>query len=366
MKKIIYLLITLLLALALLFGCSAASLHKASTTESQPPAATHTYDSAGSGYYEDKKTDETYEPAPAAKGASDSDAGFASTIAADPSRKMIWIGEISLESTDFSAAEEALHDLISECGGFIQSSTVTGEGRTSRGEARLRNARYTIRIPTENFELFMKSSGNVATVITSSTNSDDVTANYFDTEARLRVLEIKEERLIEMLEQTEKADYTDELKYIIQLENELANVRYEIESLTGTLRRYDDLISYSTITVYLQEVREYTATPAEPESLGERISTTFNSSLKDVIEFGEDFIVWFIGRSPVLILLAVIVTLFVLIVRAISRRRKRRRFTEQEKSFSLLNNNKKSRKKNNSEKLDPKEDYSDKNNQKKD
>ena len=30
------------------------------------------------------------------------------------------------------------------------------------GEARLRNARYTIRIPTENFELFMKSSGNVA------------------------------------------------------------------------------------------------------------------------------------------------------------------------------------------------------------
>ena len=37
MKKIIYLLITLLLALALLFGCSAASLHKASTTKSQSP-----------------------------------------------------------------------------------------------------------------------------------------------------------------------------------------------------------------------------------------------------------------------------------------------------------------------------------------
>ena len=174
----------------------------------------------------------SYEEAPSAYEYDSDDGGnasFDSSIVADPARKMIWVGEITLESTDFAAAEEALHTLIGECGGFIQSSTVTGEGRTSRG-TRLRNARYTIRIPTENFQLFMKSSGDVATVVTSSTNSEDVTAMYFDTEARLRVLEIKEERLIEMLEQTNRANYTDELKYILQLENELGNVRYEIES----------------------------------------------------------------------------------------------------------------------------------------
>jgi hypothetical protein len=329
MKKRFFLSIALLLALALLFGCSSASKDM-KASEAQAPSATSSYGKGEDGL------SGSYEEAPSAYEYDSDDGGnasFDSSIVADPARKMIWVGEITLESTDFTAAEEALHTLIGECGGFIQSSTVTGEGRTSRGEPRLRNARYTIRIPTENFQLFMKSSGDVATVVTSSTNSEDVTAMYFDTEARLRVLEIKEERLIEMLEQTNRANYTDELKYILQLENELGNVRYEIESLTGTLRRYDDLISYSTVTVYLQEVREYTATPAKPESLGERISITFSSTLRKVISFGEDFLVWLVGRSPLLIPLAAIVAFVIFVARGISRRRRKHNLSRKSNSL---------------------------------
>ena len=211
---------------------------------------------------------------------------------------------------------------LKRCGGsFI--STITGEGRTSRGELRLRNARYTIRIPSENFQLFMQSSGNVATVVSSSTNAQDVTSEYIDIEARLRVLEIKEERLLEMLKQTDKAEYTDELQYILQLENELANVRYEIESLTGSLRRYDELIDYSTISIYLKEVFDYTATPAKPETVGERIATKFNTTLKRVITALQDFVVWLVGSSPVLIIIAIIAAVVIVIVRLVTRRRRK-------------------------------------------
>jgi hypothetical protein len=262
---------------------------------------------------------------PAATPAPAKDGGVSNTFVPDPSRKMIWNGEMELETTSFDTAVDALYDLIEECGGFIQSSAVTGEGRNASGEPRLRNGRYTVRIPSDNFQLFMQSSGNVATVIVSNTSAEDVTSYYFDIEARLKVLKIKEDRLIEMLKQTEKAEYKDELQYILQLENELSNVRYEIESLTGTLRKYDDLISYSTVTVYLREVREYTATPVEPESIGERIANRFASSVRGVAKAAGDFLVWFVGNSTILVILAVIAIGVYFILRAVRVRTKKKK-----------------------------------------
>jgi len=316
MKKS-FLLIALVLSLAVLFGCASSIGRKSESTADMavPPME------PGAGH----DTDWTSNAGSKGDAPSGESANPIGGLVVDPARKMIWTGEISFETTEFDSAVEALYDLISECGGFVQSSTITGEGRNTRGEPRLRSARYTIRIPSENFQLFMQSSGNVATVITSSTNAQDVTSEYIDTEARLRVLEIKEERLLEMLEKTSSVEYKDELQYILQLENELANVRYDIETLTGTLRKYDELISYSTINVYMREVLDYTATPARPESVRERIATKFNATLKRVITTCEDIVVWIIGSSPVLIMLALIGAAVFAIARITIRRKQKRR-----------------------------------------
>ncbi len=306
MKRTSLIVITALLLLSVLFGCSSKA----------------TYDSVAP-----QTTNQATADPPAAEKESVADrdeAGFGAESSGvnvpDPGRKMIWNGTINLESTDYETSYQGLTALISETGGFIQSSAVTGEGRRSSGQQRLRYARLTVRVPTENFELFIKSSGNVATLIESSTSAQDVTDYYFDTEAHLEVLKIKEERLIGMLEATSETEYFKQLEYIIQIENELAQVRYEIESLTGTLRRYDSLISYSTIEVYLQEVEVLTATPASPATVGERISSRFSASLNSLAKGFENFVVWVIGYSPMLILAAVVLLVLVLVLRIISRR----------------------------------------------
>ena len=54
-------------------------------------------------------------------------------------------------------------------------------------------------------------------------------------------LSLQEERLLDILEKAEK------LTDVLELEQELADVRYQIETLTTTLNRYDQLISYSTV-----------------------------------------------------------------------------------------------------------------------
>ena len=65
----------------------------------------------------------------------------------------------------------------------------------------------------------------------------------------------KHERLLALLDQADK------MEDIISLENALADCEYEIDSLTGSKRHYDDLVGFSTFYVDLEEVQTLTATP---------------------------------------------------------------------------------------------------------
>ena len=95
-----------------------------------------------------------------------------------------------------------------------------------------------------------------------------------------------------------------------------------------------DQISYSTINVYIDEVRETTEPVALPKTLGERISQQFRNTINGLVDFGENFIVWLVGASPVLLILAVIAVIVLLIVkrgaakRAVRREEKARKNAE--------------------------------------
>ena len=56
---------------------------------------------------------------------------------------------------------------------------------------------------------------------------------------------------------------------IIALESALSDVQYQIEGLSGTLRNYDRLITFSTIDVYLSEVRDLTIVQEEDTFLSD-------------------------------------------------------------------------------------------------
>lgn len=99
----------------------------------------------------------------------------------------------------------------------------------------------------------------------------NVTDEYYDIEARLKSLRTQEERLLALLEQS------GSLEDIVQLEQALSDVTYEIEKLTGTLRNYDSLIEYMTVTIDLREVTRETEVTQAPVTLGERIAAQFHS-----------------------------------------------------------------------------------------
>lgn len=258
--------------------------------------------------------------------------GNTAQLVADSQRKLIWWGSMQLETLEYDESEAALLALVEECGGYTESSQrYGGDVDLSSGVRGMRSGEFTVRVPAEKFDYFMGEGGSIATVISSYTGSEEVTDSYFDTEARLDVLLVKEERLLEMLEKGE------DIQYLLEVENELANTRYEIELLTSTLRRYDGLIAYSTVEVTLREVRRATElSDPEPTDTWGRISARFTGSLKAIGDVAVEAFVFAVGYSPVFIGIAAVAVVLVIAVQ-IPVRRNRRRISEAMNSKSTEN-----------------------------
>lgn len=211
-------------------------------------------------------------------------------------RKIIRTASVTMETTDFDASVAALEQRVTEFGGWIASSELQGSSRYDSS----RYVWYTLRIPSAKMETFLSGAEEFGTVLSSSRGSNEITAEYYDTEARLKSLQVQEERLLAILE---KADTLDS---VIQLESALSDVRYQIESLTGTLRRYDDLVDMATVDLSLREVTSTSPVSGTPKTLGERISQQFSGSLRGLGDFFEGLLVFVIGNLPVLLVWAVI------------------------------------------------------------
>ena len=79
---------------------------------------------------------------------------------------------------------------------------------------------------------------------------------------------------------------------IISLENALSEVEYQIEQYTTTLNRYDALISFSTFTIYLEEVSAVSQEVGTSASLGTRLAAGLASSAGGLLDGAREGLVW--------------------------------------------------------------------------
>ena len=252
---------------------------------------------------------------------SGSEAGLVETT----ERKVIKTANLNLQTLDFDGFAAALELKIAESGAYLQYADVSGTdyygGRKS--------ANYTVRVPEANFNLFLSGLEGIATVVNKTLGEQDVTLSYVDTEARIKTLEIEQERLYALLEKA------DNLDAIITLEQRLSEVRYEIESYKTRLRNYDDKITYSTVKIYVYEVTK--VTEKEPETLWERISNGWAETMEDISMSAQNFVVWFVMNLPYLVFWgAVIVVLVVVLKKKRAKRRAKKLEKQSGKNETIL------------------------------
>ncbi len=239
-------------------------------------------------------------------------------------RKVIRTYELSIQSDDFDGDLAAVQQKLSALGGYSQSSTVNGKKPTTYGEAG-RTANLTLRVPAEKADEFIEGVKGLGTLLGSRDYADDITDSYFDVDSRLQVLKTELGRLESILVKT------DNLADVIALEDKIGQIMLEIEQLTGTLKKYDALVYYTTVNITLYE-KALTEGPAGVKTPGERISEGFTNSLYGVGTFFTNLFVWFVSALPVLIVLAVIAAAIFLIVRALAKRSANRRAEESAKA----------------------------------
>ena len=236
-----------------------------------------------------------------------------SLVYSDENAKLIRRASARLQTDDFSAAEAALNALVVEQGGYYESAAVEGGGYYDRNAARYGS--YVIRVPRQAYDTFLSGVDGVGYVVSLNQSSEEIGEVYFDTEARLRTQQTKQTRLLALLEQAAT------MEDIIDLENALSEVEYQIEQYSTELRRYDSLVDYATIGVELYEVRRLSDGAGTADRLGTRISTALSEGAQGAGEALGNVIVWCAYHLIALLVLAAAAA----VVLAVCLRRRKKR-----------------------------------------
>ena len=323
MKKTLALLLAILMALSL---CACGSARNAAAPAEAPQAysSNYSYDSAAAemadydyGYAEESAMGGF---SAAAKAETTGAAQSAEVPEVDP-EKIIYSSNVTVETTDFDGTVARVEELVKSYGGWIESSSVNGANYydTSRGYTRNRSASYSLRIPSNRFSELMGTLSELGNIPYSHTYTENVTAQYYDVQARLTAYEAQEARLLEMMQLAETVED------VIALEARLSDLRYQIESLQSTLNNWDRRVSYSSIYLDISEVRAYTPEPERRISYGEELSGALRDGLQAVGDFFKGALVILAACLPMLIVLAVLAVLIIWLVRKALARKKARK-----------------------------------------
>ena len=152
--------------------------------------------------------------------------------------RIIRTAEISIIITPDSFDERFadLVDIAEINRGFVEGS-----------RSRERAGTLTLRVPSARFDETLREIRDLGAVAVESLRGRDVTAEYVDLRARLRIEKSRRGVLLRLMDRAISIEQT------IRVRNALDETQLRIEQIQGQLRLLDDRTSFATITVDLRE-----------------------------------------------------------------------------------------------------------------
>lgn len=233
--------------------------------------------------------------------------------AAPERRVIIYNGTISLVVVDTEETAQAVADLAEAVGGYVAESNLYQSGEAMRGQV-------TIRVPADQFQAVLADLRALALRVESeSANSEDVTREFIDLEARLNNLRATEAALQQLLEERQRLGTTSD---ILEVYRELTSIRGQIEQVEGQLRYLQNQAAFSTLTVEITPDALYQPIQVggwQPTGVAKQALRALISALQGLI----NLLIWIV--ILVLPLLVVIFGPIAVVIWLFYRRRKRRR-----------------------------------------
>lgn len=230
-------------------------------------------------------------------------------------RKVIRNAVLSIEVEDFNAAYAELNSIISAFG-YIQEANISKDKRyVDSKPTYITRGTIVIRVDRDKFDSILRNIYGLGEVMDQSITTEDVTDKFFDTESRLRLLKYEQSRLEEYLKNITDPDI------IFKTESRLTEIRHEIESLTGTLNKWNSLVQLSTITLNMSEKYPESTSEIKERSYLDRLGSRFVSNVKQVVAFCGDILIFIVEILPGLILLGLVVLVIYFTIRKVTGRR---------------------------------------------
>ena len=225
--------------------------------------------------------------------------GTVGSLSGDYERKIIRTVTMSCETKAYDDAVTTVMTALEAHKGYVEASDVTGTGYEDVKNS-ARRATYTLRVPAESLDAFLETlrTDEGIRILSQNSSSDEITATYYDTVSRLETLEAEKASLTAMLEGF--TDYSD-INSMLKVQERLYNVIEEIEALRTKLNLYDGQVAMSTVYLTLREVITYTEVIEPDPTFGQRMKEAFVGSWSDFGRGWLNFLVWFTGAFPTLL-----------------------------------------------------------------
>lgn len=208
-----------------------------------------------------------------------------SQAAGDIRRKIIYSANVVLYVEKFDDIPGQVQQLTSKHDAYIANSEIKGQAGSRR------TGRWIIRVPVAQYGAFLQDIEQLGELQSRSQDSQEVTAEYYDVQARIRNKQKEESRLIELLDSR-----AGKLEDVLAVEKELSRVREEIERMQGRMRVLENQTSLSTVTLLVEERADYV--PPASATFGTRISRVWHGSLDSLLKAGQNTLLFLVGAAP--------------------------------------------------------------------
>jgi hypothetical protein len=229
-------------------------------------------------------------------------------------RMIVYTGLISLQVNDTAEAINQINTILDSVNGYIASRSVV-----EYGENKLRGT-ISIRVPAAALENTLSQIRALGVkVLRETQDSNDVTAEYTDLDARRKNMEAYEVELQALLETVrERTGKADE---ILAVYNQLTQVRGEIEQIKGRQNYLQNTSALATYTVEFVPVEEVVVQGDPGWNPGQTAAAALDRLVTTLQSLGDVAINLALFVIPVLLIMVLPLVLFVLVLRAILKRR---------------------------------------------
>ncbi len=309
-RRMLIMTAAIILPVVLMAGCGASSGSSMSVDTNSSGAAME--DAAvtqgiGSSYSYDYDDYESENETPAAE-----DAGLFENAQQDISQKLVYTGSLSIETLDYAATMSNLRSRIKEYGGFIENEyewdSDTSWYMDDTSSTGTMHMDMTVRVPSQKYEEFINTIEGEEKITSKNSQVENITKSYYETAALLESSRIQEERLLDMMENA----YS--IEDMIAIEARLTEVQKEINVYKSQLAVMDTNVSYSTVTLSVEEVRRYTEVK-NTFKFTDRLSNTVRESWESFWNILEWLLFFIIRLIPIVLIFTPIVLLIIFIIR---------------------------------------------------